>query len=69
MTDREEYKSQYPDRVKVIKNGDDVGWYKNIESGVNNVKSTCEVHGFDISHYEFRSAIDDTVVWRGSDEK
>lgn len=68
MTYREEYMAQYPERVQVFKNDVDVGWYKTIESGVNSIKSTCEVHSFNIEEYELRT-FDGEVVWRGIDEK
>lgn len=64
MTDREEYKSQYPDRVNVFKNGVEVGWFKNIESGVNAIEASCFVHDYNIADYELRSPFDDAVVWR-----
>jgi hypothetical protein len=59
---------QYPNKIKVFKNGVESGWYKDVESGINAIKATCEVHGFVISDYEFRKFDNTTVVWRGTDE-
>ena len=40
-------------KVKVFKNGQEVGWYKDIEPGANAVKAVCEQRGWDIAQYEF----------------
>ena len=56
-------------KVKVYKNGKEVGWYKDIVPGANAVIATCKKWGFDITQYEFRDYDDDKkVVWRGTED-
>jgi hypothetical protein len=55
-------------KVRVYKNGVEVGWYKDIVPGANAVIATCKLRGMDICDYEFRDFDDDKkVVWRGID--
>jgi hypothetical protein len=64
---REPYMMQFPHRVYVFKNGIDIGWYKDLESGRNAVEALCAYSGFDVTQYEFRDS-NGVVVWRGSSE-
>ena len=55
------------ERVKVFKNGQEVGWYKKLEPGKNAIIAACEVHGFDIEEYEFRDyKTAKKVLWKGA---
>lgn len=53
-------------KVKVFKNGQEVGWYKDIIPGANAVIATCKYLGYDITQYHF-TEYDNTqnIVWRG----
>jgi hypothetical protein len=53
-------------KVKVFKNGQEVGWYKDITPGANAVIATCKNLGYDITQYHF-TEYDNTenIVWRG----
>lgn len=53
-------------KVRVFKNDQEIGWYKDIKPGANAVIATCKNLGFDITQYYF-TEYDDTskVVWRG----
>lgn len=53
-------------KVRVYKNGKEVGWYKDIVPGANAVIATCRSLGFDITEYEFRDyENDEKIVWKG----
>lgn len=57
-------------KVKVFKKGVHVGWYKDIEPGMNAIIATCLQHGYNIEDYEFRDFEDEKkVVWKGTDHK
>ena len=57
-------------KVKVYKNGQEVGWYKDEVVGANAVIATCKNLGYDITQYEFRD-FDDVkkVVWIGTKDQ
>lgn len=56
-------------KVKVYKNGVEVGWYKDEVSGANAVIATCKLQGLDLNDFEFRDFEDENkVVWRGVDD-
>jgi hypothetical protein len=56
------------EKVRVYKNGIEVGWYKSLESGANAVIATCKLQGMDLNAFEFRDYDDDKkVVWRGAE--
>ena len=53
-------------KVRVFKNGVEVGWFKDIVPGANALINSCRVHGFDIEQYDFRDY--DTaknILWKG----
>lgn len=53
-------------KVKVFKNGKEVGWYKDIVPGANAVIATCKNLGYDITQYYFTEFDNpDNIVWRG----
>jgi hypothetical protein len=53
-------------KVKVYKNGSEVGWYKDLVPGINAIKATCENMGYDLKEYELRDYEDEKkVLWRG----
>lgn len=53
-------------KVRVYKNGVEVGWYKDIVPGANAVIATCRSLGFDIEAYEFREYDNsENIVWKG----
>jgi len=53
-------------KVKVFKDGIEVGWFKDIIPGANAIIGACIYHGFDITKYHF-TEFDNTenIVWRG----
>lgn len=53
-------------KVKVFKNGQECGWFKDVIPGVNAIIMTCVNLGFDITQYHF-TEYDNTenIVWRG----
>lgn len=53
-------------KVKVFKDGVEVGWFKDIVPGANALIDACLYHGFDITKYHF-AEYDNTenIVWRG----
>lgn len=54
-------------RVKVFKNGVEVGWYKSLVPGKNAVIAACKHHGFNIEEYEFRDyKTAKKVLWKGA---
>ena len=54
-------------KVRVYKNGIEVGWYKDAVPGANAVIATCKNLGYDITAYEFREFDNDkNIVWRGT---
>ena len=54
-------------KVKVFKNGVEVGWQKDIVPGKNAVIASCKVHGFNIEEYEFRDyETAKKVLWKGT---
>lgn len=55
------------ERVKVFKNGREVGWYKKLEPGKNAIIAACKIHGFNIEEYEFRDyKTAKKVLWKGA---
>ena len=55
-------------KVRVYKNGVEVGWYKDIEPGANAVIATCKLQGMNLADFEFRDYDDDKkVLWRGAE--
>lgn len=53
-------------KVKVYKNGYEVGWYKDLVPGINSIKATCENMGYDLKEYELRDYEDEKkVLWSG----
>ena len=57
-------------KVKVFKNGVEVGWYKNLVPGVNAIKATCKNMGFNIEAYELRDyETAKKILWRGAQEQ
>lgn len=57
-------------KVKVFKNGVEVGWYKNLVPGVNAIKATCKNMGFNIEDYELRDyETAKIILWRGAQEQ
>ena len=53
-------------KVKVFKNGKEVGWYKDHIHGANAIIATCRNQGFDITAYHM-TVFEDTkkIVWKG----
>jgi hypothetical protein len=49
----------------IYKNGNNVGFYKNIEATINSIVATCEVHRFDIEEYELKD-FNGHIVWAGN---
>lgn len=55
-------------KVKVYKNGQEVGWYKDLVPGINAIKATCKNMGYDIREYELRDYTDEKkILWNGSE--
>lgn len=53
-------------KVKVFKDGKEVGWYKDLVPGVNAIKATCHNMGYDIKAYELRDyETAKKVLWSG----
>lgn len=56
----------YPKKVRVYKNGNETGWYKDPTVGLNNIKDHCRLHNDDIKQFEFRDYDNpDIIVWSG----
>lgn len=56
--------------VKVFKNNIEVGWYKNLVTGINAIEATCLHIGFDVTEYELRDyATASIILWSGSENK
>ena len=54
-------------KVKVFKNGQEVGWYKDLVPGINAIEATCKNMGYDIKEYELRDYNNEKkVLWNGA---
>lgn len=54
--------------VVVVKNGEQVGWFKDIRPGINCLIESCKINNFDIRDYELRDYYDGIILWSGSKE-
>ena len=52
-------------KVLVVKNGETLGWFKDLNPGITCVLDSCRKYNFDISDYELRSMEDETILWSG----
>lgn len=56
-------------KVKIFKEGKEVGWSKTDYGAVNNVINTCRQHGFDIRAYKIFDYETHELLWDGSKEE
>lgn len=56
----------------LMKNGIEMGWFKNLEGGVNCILMTCKYHGrelgFDPRSYQIVDAVTREILWSGEKE-
>lgn len=52
-------------RVVVVKNGKEIGWFKDLQPGINCILESCKVHDFDIKEYELRHYEEGNILWSG----
>lgn len=52
-------------KVRVIKDNIEVGWFKDLQPGINCIIETCKLHKFDISLYKLVDYYDSKVLWTG----
>lgn len=57
-------------KVKVVKNGQEKGWFKNHVTGIHALLSHCRINNDDITLFELRDYDNpDIIIWSGKDQE
>lgn len=56
-------------KVIAVKNGEVVGWFKDLIPGINCIKESCKVNGFNIQEYEIRDFENRNLLWTGEKQE
>lgn len=54
--------------VLVYKNEVEMGWFKDLEGGINCIRETCRNQGFDINEYKLVCKESKKILWNGTDD-
>lgn len=52
-------------KVLVVKNGEKMGWFKDLQPGINCILESCKTNKFDIRDYELRDMEGGIILWSG----
>jgi len=52
-------------KVLAVKNGETLGWFNDLQSGLNSILESCKVNNSDIKDYELRDIEDGIILWSG----
>lgn len=52
-------------KVVVVKNGQSLGWFKDLEPGINCILESCKINHFDVKDYELRDYDYGNILWSG----
>jgi hypothetical protein len=52
-------------KVLAVKNGETLGWFKDLQAGINSILESSKVNNFDIKDYELRDMEDGIILWSG----
>lgn len=52
-------------RVVVVKDGKEVGWFKDLEPGINCIIESCKNNSLEVEKYELRHYENRNILWSG----